>query len=160
MDPDILADQSLPPLTDLPGFDDLLAEAMAYSSFCCRPSSLLKHRVMVSTEPAAAMVVTDANSGIVAISRGFSELCGFTLEEIQGRKPSSFLHGEKTQLEEVAKIRAALRANSGCVAELWNYHKCGTPYFVKIEIEPVFDASGVVEGYYALETKLASEAAA
>jgi hypothetical protein len=38
--------------------------------------------------------------------------------------------------------------------ELWNYHKCGTAYFVRIEIEPVHDKAGNLEGYYARETKL------
>lgn len=148
--------QSQPDLPEdiLPEMNDLLAEAMAYSSFCCRPSNLLRHRVMVSTEPEGAYVVTDANSRILAISRGFSDLCGYTLEEIRGKKPSSFLHGPKTDPEEVQRIRAALRAQAPCSVELWNYHKCGSAYLVRIEIEPVHDANGDLEGYYAREIKL------
>lgn len=140
---------------DFQDVGDFLAEAMVSSSHPSEPSILLKERVMVATDPELARVVTDPQCAILSISPAFTDLCGYTLEEVKGRKPGSFLQGPETQPDAVEKFRAALRAQENCVVEIINYHKCGSSYRVRIEMQPVFSKNGSqLLGYSALETKL------
>jgi len=134
--------------------EDFLAEAMAFTSFHDRPSALLRERVMVSTEPTEAKVVTDASCGIVSISPAFSDLCGYKLEEIRGRKPGSFLQGVGTDPASVDIFRQAIEKQSDCEVTLLNYHKSGSPYWVKIQMVPIFERNGELAGYTALEEKI------
>lgn len=100
-------------------------------------------------------VETDVEGRVVAINPAFSGLCGYTFQEIRGRKPGSMLQGEGTEPAQVEKIRAAVRKGENVVAEMVNYHKNGTPYRVKIQIDPLRDDSGVLTGFRAVEQKLA-----
>lgn len=134
--------------------EDFLAEAMALTSFHDRPSAILKERVMVATEPAQAKVVTDASCGIVSISPAFSDLCGYQLEEIKGRSPGSFLQGVGTDPAAVDIFREAIRSQKECEVTLLNYHKSGSPYWVNIQMTPIFEPTGRLAGYSALEKKL------
>jgi len=134
--------------------DDLLAESVALGNVVTQPSALLRERVMVSTEPELAKVVTDASCEIVAISRGFSELCGYKLEEIRGKKPGSFLQGSGTDPAAVEQFRHALANQTSCTVELLNYHKSGSPYWVHIEMSPILERNGQLQGFSAIEKRL------
>jgi PAS domain S-box-containing protein len=136
--------------------EDFIAEAMALTSFHDRPSALLKERVMVATEPSLAKVVTDASCGIVSISNAFSDLCGYRLEEIKGKSPGSFLQGVGTDPAAIEVFREAIRKEKQCEVTLLNYHKSGSPYWVNIRMSPVFECSGNLAGYTALEEKVSS----
>lgn len=139
--------------------EDFLAEAMVFTSFHDRPSALLKERVMVATEPRLARVVTDADCGIVSISAAFSDLCGYQLDEIKGKSPGSFLQGVGTDPDAVETFRDAIRKQSECEVTLLNYHKSGSPYWVRIQMSPIFEPTGKLAGYSALEEKISQAAA-
>lgn len=139
---------------------DFLAESMAFSQGLEHPRSILKERILVSTEPRLAKVVTDENCGIVSISRAFTDLCGYRFEEIRGKKPGSFLQGAGTDPKAIRQFRDAIHARAACTVELLNYHKSGSPYWVKIEMTPIIGPSGELEGYTALEEKLSDTAQA
>jgi PAS domain S-box-containing protein len=143
------------PSADMQEVSDFLAETVVSSVGPAEPSVLLKERVMVATEPALARVVTDAACGILSISPAFTDLCGYTLDEVRGRSPGSFLQGVETDPLAVEKFRTALHAQEPCEVEIVNYHKCGTPYRVHIQMRPVFAPDGTsLQGYTAIETKI------
>ena len=106
----------------------------------------------VDHEP--ARVETDVHGRITATNPAFSALCGYRFQEIQGRKPGSFLQGEATEQAAVHAIREALRRLEPVEVEMTNYHKNGTTYRVHIAIEPVFDSSGKHTGFRATERKI------
>lgn len=149
-----LTEEGSEPETILREIEDLLAESVALGNMARRASTFLRERVMVSTEPELAKVVTDASCGIVAISRGFSELCGYQMEEIRGKKPGSFLQGSGTDPAAVEKFRHALAHQTSCTVELLNYHKSGSPYWVHIEMTPIFETNGALQGFSALERRI------
>lgn len=144
--PDQLPDSTLVEL----GADYLIA-----SSPRRIPPASVRLRVLsrISSEP--ARVTTDPEGRITAINPAFSGLCGFAFSEVCGKKPGSFLQGEATDPAAVDVIRQAVRSGSPCVSELVNYHKDGTAYRVRIEIEPLRDPAGTLTGFRATETKLA-----
>jgi PAS domain S-box-containing protein len=134
--------------------DDLLADAFAWSSVTTRPPAILRDRVLVATEPTEARVVTDAACRIVSISPAFTDLCGYQFSEIKGKKPGSFLQGPGTDPRAIVELREAIQAEAECTVELLNYHKSGSPYWVQIKLTPIFEKTGELTGYCALEKKL------
>ena len=106
----------------------------------------------ISAEP--ARVRTDAQGHVVEINPSFSGLCGYTFNEIRGRKPGSLLQGPETTEESVIALRDAIRSRAACSVEMVNYHKNQTTYRVQIDLSPRFNSEGELEGFEALERKL------
>ena len=132
--------------------DDFIAEALVSAAPTSPVNPLLKHRVMTATEPMYPRVVTDPKGSIISVSIPFTEMCGYSFEEIRGRKPGDFLQGPLTEPEAVETLRQAILHEKSCQVELWNYHKNGNPYRVRIELHPVLFSNGRCAGYEAVET--------
>ena len=106
----------------------------------------------ISQEP--ARVRTDANGHVIDINPAFSGLCGYTFEEIRGRKPGSLLQGSETTEDSILALRDAIHSRKSCSVEMVNYHKNQTTYRVHIELSPQFNLLGELDGFEALERKL------
>ncbi|MDX2081030.1 MAG: PAS domain-containing protein [Terrimicrobiaceae bacterium] len=117
------------------------------------PAHLLQ-RVVERIDSEPARVRTDAEGHVVSINPAFSGLCGYSFPEIRGRKPGSLLQGPDTEPECVEVIREAVRTGSPCETEMFNYHKDGSRYRVKINIQPLYDEAGNLAGFEATERKL------
>lgn len=140
--------QRIPNVVEL-GADYLLASSPR------RPApAALRERLAARIAHEPAHVETDLKGCITGINPAFSKLCGFSFSEICGKKPGAFLQGAETDPAAVESIREAVRTHSSCVTELVNYHKDGSPYRVRIEIQTVRDAGGHPTGFAATETKL------
>jgi len=133
---------------------ELGADYIIASSPRIKPPGSLEKRVFARIHDQPARVTTDPAGRILEINPAFSGLCGFSFAEIAGRKPGSFLQGPETDPEAVEVIREAVKRESGCTTTLVNYHKDGTRYLVRIEIEPLRDGSGRLLGFRATETKI------
>jgi len=66
---------------------------------------------------------------------------GYTLEEMLGRTPRMF-QGPETDSAERQRISAALQAWKPVSAELLNYRKDGSTFWVELNIVPLADATG------------------
>ena len=89
-----------------------------------------------------AMVMSGPDGLVQWINPAFSAMCGYTLEELRGKKLGPILQGEKTDRETAARIREAVHACRACRETILNYHKSGLPYWVEISITPIRDESG------------------
>lgn len=131
-------------------FDDLVAspdEAITPAPGSLRDALFQR----IDSEP--ARVRTDENGLITATNPAFSRLCGYSFQEIRGKKPGTFLHGPLTEADVVDKIRQALAIREPIRVELTNYHKDGSPYRVQISILPRYNEGRFV-GFDAEERKL------
>jgi diguanylate cyclase (GGDEF)-like protein/PAS domain S-box-containing protein len=94
-----------------------------------------------------AIVIMDAGQedasdpSIVYVNEAFTQMSGYTPEEIAGKTPSC-LRGPKSDPEQVAKIRRALSRRQPLRVELINYRKDGIEYWVELNSVPVTDAQG------------------
>ena len=112
------------------------------------PTRDAKARIMAAiadgaqeSEPEA--IVMSGPDGLVQwVNPAFSRMCGYTLEELRGKKLGPILQGEKTDREAAARIRKAVHAFHPCRETILNYHKSGLPYWVQISITPICDESG------------------
>jgi len=87
---------------------------------------------------------------IVFVNEAFTTITGYSAEEVLGRSPR-FLQGPDTDRRELDKLRAALEAGEPCSAEVINYHKNGTPYWLDIHMAPLRDGAGVLTHFIAIE---------
>lgn len=106
----------------------------------------------IDTEP--ARVTTDRYGLVTAINPAFSALCGYSFDEVKGRKPGALLQGKDTDPHGVEALRNAVSEEKPCSQILINYHKDGSPYRVKIDIEPIRNERLEVIGFRAEEVKL------
>jgi PAS domain S-box-containing protein len=113
-----------------------------------RPTRTAKARILaaVSDSPqefqSEAMVMSGPDGLVQWVNPAFSTMCGYTLEELRGKKLGPILQGEKTDPETAARIREAVHACRPCRETILNYHKSGVPYWVEISISPIHDESG------------------
>ncbi|AOS44438.1 Blue-light-activated protein [Lacunisphaera limnophila] len=103
-----------------------------------------------------ALVVTDPAGRIEWVNPVFTAMCGYSIEELRGRKPGELLQGPDTEAAAVARIRAAVASRRSCRETLVNYHKDGSPYRADVRISPVLDEGGHPLWFVARERKLAA----
>jgi PAS domain S-box-containing protein len=135
--------------------------ALAAASPAPAPSAELKARILGNLDAhqprkteQAALVVTNPFGLVEWISPAFTDMCGFTLRELKGRKPGHLLQGEATERSAVQRIGSALRHHRPCRETLVNYHKDGSDYLVDIRITPILDDEDKVLWFVAKERKL------
>ena len=89
-----------------------------------------------------AFVMTGRDGLVQWVNPAFTQMCGYTLEELRGRKLGPVLQGEKTDRATAERMRSAVHEYRPCRETILNYHKNGTPYWVEIAITPIFDEAG------------------
>jgi PAS domain S-box-containing protein len=114
-----------------------LSQALAYN----------QRLALVASHTTDAVYITDAGGDAVWVNERFNKLFGYTLEEIQGRRPSHIAEGPLTDAAVLAGLRANLVAGAGGRAELVLYAKGGNPFWCDVDMQPVRDAAGHVTGW-------------
>jgi PAS domain S-box-containing protein len=117
-----------------------------------RIMSMLDDRVQQTREP--GFVMTNPDGLVEWVNPAFSAMCGYSLEELKGRKLGPLLRGELTDPGAVARMRDAIARHEPCTEALVNYHKNGAAYWVSINITPIRDAEGEVLWMAAREMEL------
>jgi two-component system, chemotaxis family, response regulator Rcp1 len=109
---------------------------------------------LLALNPDEALVLMDAQSHILWINEAFAEMCGYSLQEVSGRKIGSFLLGSQIDPVAQTRIRTAVVGGRSCAEELVKLHKDGHPYRVRLMINPLSGPDGVVRGFLAIEQKV------
>ncbi|HEV7868530.1 MAG TPA: PAS domain-containing protein [Chthoniobacteraceae bacterium] len=129
-----------------------------------QPAASVKARVLqaIATVPqqtqAEALVVTGPEGLVHWINPAFTEMCGYTIDELRNRKLGPLLQGEKTDRAAAERMRDAVHAARPCVEKLINYHKNGEPYWVEIRITPIFSLEGELRWMIGQEREVAAAA--
>jgi PAS domain S-box-containing protein len=115
-------------------------------------AKLAEKLALVADHTDNAVVITDPQGRIEWVNDGFTRVTEYTLPEVVGRKPGSFLQGPDTDPETVAFVRAKLAAGEGFKTEIVNYGKSGRAYWLAIEVQPVRGPDGALRYFMAIET--------
>lgn len=107
---------------------------------------------LVASRTENAVVITDAQGYVEWVNESFTRLTGYSLGEAKGKKPGHLLQGEGSDPATVAAIRQAIQNGEAFNCELLNYTKDKTPYWVRINAQPVYDDAGRLEQFIAIET--------
>lgn len=97
------------------------------------------------------------DSRITWVNAAFSKMCGYSLGELQGRKPAQLLHGPRTSARALRRLGQAIRSLKVRTEDVINYHKDGHPYWVRMTISPVVDTNGDARGFISIERELVSK---
>jgi PAS domain S-box-containing protein len=100
------------------------------------------------------VVITDMQRRITWVNEGFERISGYTAAEALGCSPGQLLQCPASDIETIERMRNALNAGQGFVGELLNRSKTGQQYLIELEIQPLHDALGGVNGFMAIETDI------
>lgn len=100
--------------------------------------------------PSIAVILTDPDRHILWVNDGFTNITGYTLAEVIGKKPS-LLQGEESEAEVILSIRRNLERQVPFSEEITNYRKNGEKYICKLAIHPVFDHDQALINFLAFE---------
>ncbi len=87
---------------------------------------------------------------IIYVNDSFEQLTGYTKEEAIGNTPR-ILQGPKTDRKELDRIRDALLNREHIRCEVLNYKKTGEPYWLELDITPLFNPQGECTHFVAVE---------
>ncbi|NDW13925.1 PAS domain S-box protein [Alteromonas genovensis] len=127
-----------------------LADRTLYTAFVRDVTEEVEQRELqrmlslVANETDNAVIISNADGLIEYVNNGFYRLTGWSLDEVKGKKPGSFLQGEETDHRTVDVIRQKLKNREAFYDEILNYRKDGSPYWTSLSINPVFNEGQLV----------------
>lgn len=136
-----------------------LADRTLYTAFVRDVTEEVEQRELqrmlslVANETDNAVIISDADGLIEYVNNGFYRLTGWSLEEVRGKKPGSFLQGEETDPRTVDVIRQKLKNRDAFYDEILNYRKDGSPYWTSLSINPVF-SEGQLTNFIAVQADI------
>lgn len=119
-----------------------------------READQLRMLSLVARYTDNAVIITDRTGKIEWVNEGFTRISGYTLDEVRGRKPGEFLQGPATDPATVAAISQALRNGESIKVEIVNYTKQGRPYWLALDISPVYDEQHQLTRFIAIESDI------
>ncbi|MBL8376943.1 MAG: PAS domain S-box protein [Burkholderiales bacterium] len=131
--------------------DEARREAELRSAELAQREREARTLALVAARTDNAVVITDDKGCIEWVNDGFTRISGWTLAEVAGRTPGSFLQGPDTDVGTREAIRAALDAGRGFSSEILNVAKDGREYWLALEIQPIHGPDGVIERFMAIE---------
>ena len=106
-----------------------------------------------------AILVTDANQLILRVNRAFTELHGYSAEEVLGRSPRLLQSGRHERSFYQAML-AELESAGAWQGEVWNRRKSGEIFPEWLSITAVRNDEGLVTHYVATQTDITQRLAA
>lgn len=93
---------------------------------------------------------------IIYANAGFERLTGYSVQDVVGRN-CRFLQGSNTDASSVAQIREAVRQEQACTVQLLNYRKDGTPFWNRLSITPLRNATGEVTHFVGVQSDITDQ---
>ncbi len=114
----------------------------------CRWAALIEHLPGMIT-------LANRRREICWVNRVFTEHTGWSLDEVRGRNPRSFLHGPRTNPSTVARLERLLDEGQAVTDfEILEYKKSGETYWASLSIRPIVDACGDLVEFLTVETDI------
>ena len=104
----------------------------------------------VARHTASGVLIADNDWRIQWVNESFTRLMGYSLDEVRGRLPGSFLSGPETDPATLAAIRVAEVECRPFKGGILNYAKDGRKLWLELEIQPLRDDQGNLNGYMTL----------
>ena len=101
------------------------------------------------------VIITDTKKRITWVNESVCSITGYTKEELIGKTPKIF-QGPLSDSNTIALINTHLEQEKSIYAEIINYNKNGSPYWVALNIEPLFE-NDELTGYMAVETEISEK---
>ena len=107
---------------------------------------------LVASKTDNAVIITDRDGLVEWVNDGFVRLTGYSLSDAIGKKPGHILQGPSTDPATVKRISKLLKSRINFTEEILNYHKNGHPYWVSMNVTPIFGEAGEPVGFISIES--------
>lgn len=119
-----------------------------------RSAEQLKRTGEIMNKISNPVIISNEKGLITWINPAFTQVTGFTAEEIIGRNHLSMLHGSKTNKVVVNKLYDAISKNEALNVDLLNHDKFDRDYWVSLNLSPIFDMHGALECYISVQNDI------
>ena len=138
-------------LTGFMGLEiDITARRQAQLDLAAKEAEARK-LALVARHTNNAVILADVDWRIIWINDGFTRLYGYTLDDVRGRRPGDFLSAAATDQTTMAAMAQASGAGLPFHGEVLNRTQDFREVWVALEIQPLRNAQGAVEGFMALQ---------
>ncbi len=117
----------------------------------------IKQLATIAEKTTNIAIFTDTAGRIVWANNGFSQVTGYTLQEVIGKVPGHFLQCKETCAKTVAAMRSAIRNQEDFNGIILNQGKNGNQYWLQIDIQPTYNEEGDHIGFVAMETDVTEQ---
>ncbi|MEJ8802086.1 PAS domain S-box protein [Pontibacter sp. H249] len=111
----------------------------------------LERLSLVASRTDNGVVITDAAGNTEWINEGFTQLTGYTLPEMQGKKPGALLQGPETNKQTLKLIRKKLKQGIYFNSTLLNYTKAGQKVWISMDITPIRNEDERIVQYVSIQ---------
>ncbi len=119
----------------------------------------LRKLSLIATKTKNGVIISDNHGRIEWVNDAFSDLSGYTLDEVKGRKPKEFLQSDQSDVHAVMQLKEALEKKKPIEVSIKNITKDKRVYINQLEIIPVFDELGNHTNFIALQKDITAETA-
>ena len=109
---------------------------------------------IVAQKTQNGVIITNAEGCIEWVNQGFTRISGYSLAKMLGQKLGEVLQCPQTDPVTVAQLRSALDRGEPFNQEIYNCRKDGKGYWVALSIAPIYQETGELEGFIAVETDI------
>lgn len=102
-----------------------------------------------------AIVIADSNSRIIDCNRAYSEITGYSLEEVKGKNPSLISSGQQKE-EFYQNMWKSIKETGGWSGEIWDRRKNGEAYPQWLSINAVVNPDGILSHYVGVFTDISN----
>ncbi len=95
------------------------------------------------------IIITDQNAKIIAVNQAFTDISGYTADEVMGQNPGLLKSGRHSP-EFYATLWQSLVGAGRWQGEIWDRHKNGCEFAAHMTVSVTKDADGNVDHYVAL----------
>ncbi len=118
-----------------------------------RADTTLRQAATVFESTREGVVITDLTPRILTVNRAYTEITGYTPEEVRGRDPGMLKSGRQDDAF-YQTMWASLQASGHWQGEIWNRRKNGEIYPQLLTISTVHDGEGVASHYVGVMTDI------
>jgi PAS domain S-box-containing protein len=109
---------------------------------------------LIARQTVNAVIITDLEEKITWVNDAFTQITEYEPDEVIGRKPGDFLQGRETDPATIQFIRKKIKAKEQFECEILNYSKTGRKYWMHVQGQPILDANGNCERFFAIQTDI------
>ena len=117
----------------------------------------LRKLSLVASKTDNTVIITDKHRQIEWVNDGFTRITGYSLDEVKGLNPGTFLQGEGTDKMALERMNEKLKLSTPFTEELLNYKKNKEPFWVSINITPILNDQGEITSYIAIENDITAK---
>ncbi|MEQ8548931.1 MAG: PAS domain S-box protein [Cyclobacteriaceae bacterium] len=107
---------------------------------------------LVASHTQHGVLIADSSGLIVWVNDAFTKMTGYSLPEVQGKKPAEFLFNSKSEKETIHKITQSLAEKRSVTVEVSSYRKDDSHYWNELKIDPIRGAKGEHQGFIFIQS--------